>query len=230
MLVYHFTSATHAIDSLRKRRLKASVISEMNDPFELYGATHSDPVIRKHFESWQQHVNSRVRILCFAKSWSNPVLWSHYADRHYGMCLGLEVPDDYLLPVQYGVDRLKTKLSAEERKAYLAGQVPLSLDTTLARRLVATKFEAWEYEDEIRAFLGPKDVYKELGLFFTPFSDLLRPRVVILGVRCRVSRNEVVRAIQIADAPVTVISTRLSFTSYTVVQKARKQLSAKRDA
>jgi len=45
-------------------------------------------------------------LLRFSRDWHNPVLWSHYASRHTGLCLGFDVPDDCLGPVSYSRKRL----------------------------------------------------------------------------------------------------------------------------
>ena len=31
-------------------------------------------------------------ILCFSRNWDNLLLWSHYGDRHMGVCLGFDIP------------------------------------------------------------------------------------------------------------------------------------------
>lgn len=45
--VYHFRSAEHALDDIKKQRIKISGIGQLNEPFELWcvaqGAFKSDP-------------------------------------------------------------------------------------------------------------------------------------------------------------------------------------------
>ena len=43
----------------------------------------------------------RLRHTLFYQFWHNPVQWTHYADRHKGLCLGFYVPDEYLVKINY---------------------------------------------------------------------------------------------------------------------------------
>jgi hypothetical protein len=53
-------------------------------------------------------------MLCFSRDWHNPVQWSHYADKHRGICLGFDVPDSLLVPVQYTKEPPKLNWDAIE--------------------------------------------------------------------------------------------------------------------
>jgi hypothetical protein len=146
MRVFQFMTAAHALDNLRKGRVKVSFLSDMNDPFELLGTSLGSAAHRTAFRQWKQHMNAICRVLCFSRSWSNPVIWSHYAEKHRGVCLGFDVPDDCLLEVGYSTGRLEVQL---ERDLQDDGTVT----TEFSRKLLTTKFEDWRYEDEVRMFL-----------------------------------------------------------------------------
>ncbi len=214
MLVYHLMSGGYALDDLRKRRLKVSFLEDMNDPFELLGGALKRPEHRRAFREWKADMNRQCRVLCFSRNWSNPVLWSHYADKHRGCALGFEVPDQFLIPVSYSAKRLEMQLEMQLAKG--------SVGNTLSRRLMTTKFADWKYEDEVRLFAKPEETYEELGLHFHPFNDTLKLREIMIGARAAVSVREVQAALQPDDKSVKVIPARLAFRSFRVVRnKAR---------
>jgi hypothetical protein len=50
-------------------------------------------------------------LLCFAGDWSEPVMWSHYAEKHTGICLGFDVSRSAVQQVSYQDDRILAALS-----------------------------------------------------------------------------------------------------------------------
>jgi hypothetical protein len=40
-------------------------------------------------------------MLCFSRTSSNILMWSHYGDNHKGICLGFDVPDEFARDVRY---------------------------------------------------------------------------------------------------------------------------------
>jgi hypothetical protein len=54
----------------------------MNDPFELSGSRWSDPQVDSVLTDY---TSATVGALCFSTNWSNPLLWSHYAEKHSGI-------------------------------------------------------------------------------------------------------------------------------------------------
>jgi len=215
MLAYQLMPAAYAIEDLRKRRLKVSFLDDMNDPFELLSPRLERAAHRIAFGKWREDINELTRVLCFSKSWSNPVLWSHYADKHRGICLGFEIPDNCALEVQYTSARLELQIEHELKKHGTIG-------TEIVNRLLTTKYVDWAYEQEVRMFVRPQDTYQELGLQFYPFDSHLQLRRVVVGARSSVALKEVEAAIQPQDQRVEVIPTRLAFQSYRVIKTPRK--------
>ena len=75
--------------------------ADLNDPFELLSVELPDPVTRRCFAAWRTKALAEYGVLCFGRSRRSPVLWSHYADKHRGICLGFDVPDSLLQGVTY---------------------------------------------------------------------------------------------------------------------------------
>ncbi|MEO8271407.1 MAG: DUF2971 domain-containing protein [Aureliella sp.] len=203
MRVYHFTSAKHAINDIRFRHLKVATLEDVNDPFEL-AVCCDDPVRRQALRATRREWAKRIGLLCFSRGWHNPVQRSHYGDKHRGICLGFDVPDDLLLQVQYAEEPPQLDWDAIEALGP-AGETEML-------RWSTTKFNHWAYEAEFRLFLRRTMDNPQ----FEHFGSSLRLREVIVGPESDVSRPEIVEALgDIAD--IKAFKTRLAFEGYRVV-------------
>jgi hypothetical protein len=139
---YHFTTEAFAISDIQHGRLKVSRFSDLNDPFELLALAFDDSNIRTVIRKFKEDFDREMGLLCFSANWNSPPLWSHYADRHRGICLGFDIPRDKALIVSYSERRLQaqTKKINERR----------DIDDALQELLLCTKFSDWNYEREIR--------------------------------------------------------------------------------
>jgi hypothetical protein len=209
--LYHFLSTERGLDDLTRRRLKTARLDDLNDPFELAALELSDPTIRKAYRLFMKDMAEQLGVLCFSKGWHNPVLWSHYAERHKGMCLGFDIPDRLCLAMKYTGRRLANKIRAE---LDLGG-----LDQTDMQEILTTKFEHWRYEDEVRLVLELKEEERDKpsGLYFKEFSDKLVLREVILGPRCAVTKTQITKLLGSHSEGVRVIKARLAFKTFRVV-------------
>jgi len=87
-------------------------------------------------------------VLCLSEINNNTLMWSHYADKHSGICLGIRMPemnnlwDILTLKILYSDKFEKYKYLSqnenEKRKAYL--------------RYIYTKSSHWSYEKEVRVY------------------------------------------------------------------------------
>ena len=211
MRVYHFVNREYGLQNLRKRRLKIATINDLNDPFELLGPSSTRRDFRQSFASWKNEINDRYGMLCFSRSWKNPVQWSHYAERHRGLCLGFDVPDDCLTPVTY----LSKRFEPDMRKLF--GDQTESQAEML--KILSTKFSHWRYENEMRCFLRLKDRDRSTRLYFASFSSKLRLREIIVGPLSAISRAELIDAVGVGIAKLNVSKARLAFRSFRVVRQ-----------
>ena len=203
--VYKFLSEKWALEDIRMRRIKISEIHDLNDPFELIPFDLSDPEYRKAMLSVRDEMNARG-ILSFSRSWSSPLLWAHYADKHRGICLGFDVAraDEILKIVKYEEERL---------------QLPDELDEETAQQFLYTKSADWEYEEEVRVYTS-RDV-EENGNYFANFDEDendLTLREVIVGHRCCTERGSILALLSSYSKPVSVIKARLAYDSFLVVK------------
>jgi len=209
VIAYHFLPAHHAVDNMHRRRLKLALLHELNDPFDLLAADLPKKRHRQVFTHWRDAMAKSYGLLCFSRTWHNPLLWSHYGDRHRGICLGFQV----LAP--------RTAMAVSYTGRRLPGIVERLIDTNkfdeaAMRRVLKTKFEDWKYEREIRLFGRLED--REGDLYFSDFEPTLSLREVILGARFAGSIQELLEALRAYTPRVSVIQGRLAFRSFRVVK------------
>ena len=226
--VYHFLKANYALDNLRCRHLKISRLTELNDPFEFLGVGLSDPTIRAVFKGWKQRLSEAHGLLCFSKTWKNPVLWGHYADHHRGICLGFDMPREVLRQVEYVPHRPPCP-----KVFYKALRDGVLKDTAAAARwrkqaykemqgLLFRKFSHWEYEQEYRAFVSLDK--EKSGLYFMDFSDKLKLRRVIVGDQSDVTRADITGALEGIEPKIEVFKARAGFRSFEVVRHKKESM------
>ena len=210
--VYHLASSAFAISNIALRRLKVARLAELNDPFEFMWVMWRHLNLRDKAEEWKRLYNHLLGFLCFSQDWTNPVLWSHYADNHRGVCLGFDVPRSDAIEVSYEAKRLDLQLPDNVER----------LSEELERQLLYTKFEDWRYEREVRLKASLDDLPCEGTLRFCGFSERLMLREVILGDQCPVALATVRQlTAPMIGAPIT-FRARLAGKHYKVVPDVRR--------
>ena len=210
MRVNYLTGSQYALSNIALRRIKISRFSDLNDPFELLAVDLSDRQQRAAFRETKEQLNKDRGLICFSKSWSNPLLWGHYAERHTGICLGFDVPDKLLAEVIYAENPMKISVDPKTNRPRLTERV--------MNRLLRTKFADWRYEDEVRLFVGLDHDTVESGCYFYSFSDDLVLREVILGPRCEIPIVGVRELVAAFNKPVQVTKSRIAFSSFRVIE------------
>ena len=208
MRVYHFTSAEHGLEDVRLRRLKIATLSDINDPFEL-AVCCGDQVQRQALRATRLVWAKKSGMLCFSSDWSNPVQWSHYAEKHRGICLGFDVQDELVTQVKYSKAPLQLNWAAIE----LGGTVGEAEMT----RWLSTKFIHWRYENEWRAFPS-LDQSDANGRYFCEFGNELVLREILVGSESLISRHDVQQALDQLSG-IVCIKTRLAFGDYRIVKQ-----------
>lgn len=211
---YYMTSSEFAVNDIGLRRLKVARFSEVNDPFELLGLNCYDPKMRKLTKSFRESQNNKTGLLSFSANWTNPVLWSHYATRHKGICLGFDLRRSIVQFVEYADQRLRGRLvkSRDNR---------IVIPEDIQDRLCRTKSDDWRYEQEIRVFVELEKAKTEGGLYFWPFNSDMRLAEVILGPRCDNKLSTISALVAVTSPDAVVFKARLAFKSFRVVLDGR---------
>jgi Protein of unknown function (DUF2971) len=213
MRAYHLLSAENGLSDLSLRRLRISRIRDLNDPFELLAVRTDGKELRKVLRNWAEEFNRDNGLLCFSKNWHNPVLWSHYASKHRGMCLGFDVADKLLEDIRYTKDRLSIPVAKNKAE--------VQLDESFVRDLLRTKFEHWGYEEEVRAFVRLGHSTVESGSYFYPFDGAIALKEVILGPMCELPIDRIRELVHSTYDYASVVKARLAFKWFSVVADER---------
>lgn len=211
MLVYHFTTAQFGLSNIALGRLKVARFSDLNDPFELLAVDVANKDLRVGILAKKQAIDESEGLICFCRDWHDPLLWSHYGEKHRGMCLVFDVPDHLLKPVRY--------VKGFRKIDVLSPSVQQAEIDRLLDRLRYTKFEGWTYENEVRRFVKLRPLKHQSGLYFLPFSDELALKEIILGPRSDLPIADVRKLVAKFKTDVRVISSRIAFTKFAVVER-----------
>ncbi len=210
MLLYHFVPSRWGLQNIERRRVKVTTLDALNDPFEMLAATSPSPAHRVAFRRAKAERAADVGMICFSRSWSNPVQWSHYADRHRGLCLGFQVDDARCRPVRYRKKRVTFN--------------PSCLDDQVAAKafiesLMTVKFEHWAYEDEVRVWEYLATCDQEGDNRFKGFSSAMRLTEIILGAECDTSRQVIIAKLGDLAPTVRLRDARLAFKRFAVTEQ-----------
>ena len=203
MLLYQFFPHDGALAALRSKRLRISRLDGLNDPFEFFCVDLSSRTMRLALNKAKTQLSKNRGLLCFCKSWQNPVMWSHYAQKHQGICMGFEVSAE-IHPVTYIGDRLRW---------------PNKLDEEFMKKLLFTKFSHWSYEEEYRVYANidtPED-----GHYYIPFSENLQLRRVLIGCNSSITCHQLNEVIGKPRDAVEVIKVRPAFRTFSIVKQKR---------
>lgn len=112
-------------------------------------------------------------VLSMASSWDNPLMWSHYADNHHGICIEYETDDhccEVLGPVNYRSSRF---IHVSDLHQWLVRRSAATRKKIFDQYFFA-KAPEWKYEKEWRA------LSKKNGRAARPF----RISAIHFGLRC----------------------------------------------
>ncbi len=162
------SSRDRTIKSISENEIYFTSRSQFNDPL--------DCKLKVHGLSTQEQAEigstlDATGIFCLSEVNDNPLMWSHYADSHKGVCIEYSISDDRLfgcdlIPVHYAKSYPKLSSADYPDDAYI-------------QKYLSTKSDHWEYEREWRI------IYDKLGVQIAPPEDLT---AVILG--CEISSDD----------------------------------------
>jgi hypothetical protein len=150
-------------------------------------------------------MNERFGMICFSRSWHSSLLWSHYADKHRGICLGFDVVEGGLKRIAYVADRPILRVPPTEESI---------------NELLFTKFLDWQYEEEWRNWFELRE-RDASGHFFYSFDDMVRLSEVIVGPLCDTPKAKIHAALRGYRYRVRITKARLAFKGFRVVTNRR---------
>ncbi|PXV53803.1 DUF2971 domain-containing protein [Aeromonas veronii] len=144
--------------------LKFSVPGFFNDPFESSVARsiaeYLDYEMADAVEFDMNNELMNVGIVSFSETSRNLLMWAHYADEHYGMCIGfshdvlstLDIENENfshyhtLSPIKVNYDNLRVDINDLKSKDHFVYERSL-------KRTLTTKSDEWIYEKEHRCIV-----------------------------------------------------------------------------
>lgn len=226
ILLYRYLDAAAAVKTIESRSFRISRIKDLNDPFEWrFGYKGHNPEDEAKISTWRESVlesqNQRLGIICFSATSKDPVLWSHYADKHSGVAFEVDHFDNpkILRKMSYPPDRIAidiptfTVLQRDKMavKKYLR---------PLMEKMVEEKSSSWGYEKEYRVLF---DLEKDTNLRFAeghyfveiPPNFLTR---VILGWKSPLEEDRISKALKSVGLDSTeVVRAKMSPDTYEVL-------------
>lgn len=150
---YKYCNLDSAIKIIRGAKLLYQSPTNFNDPFDSYfGLIDLEYVSRTTGFDAKEFIRKcaiNTGILCLSKNNKQILMWSHYADKHNGLCLGFTNPG-YPDEEPYGFfDVQYTNEIVPQDYFYDVN----SRNSAIAQiNMFCTKSKVWEYEEEVRVF------------------------------------------------------------------------------
>jgi hypothetical protein len=207
--VYYFTAEEFALSNIVNMRVKISLLDDLNDPYEFLGVDLSDKEFRRAFKAGREAAAKTAGVICFSNSWKDPLMWAHYGNKHKGICLGFDISDEHIKPIEYIPELMQPDV---DMKKEFGG-----VDESYFEKLFNLKYEGWKYEKEVRV-LVPLEEQHPSGFYFTDFKGNMSLKEVILGPRCTVSLDEIKKHLYGYNERLDVFKSRIAFTKYEVVK------------
>jgi len=199
------------LDVVNNHRLYAPRPIEFNDPFDcIVKFENGDQDLQ---EKIQHRVNTHAGVLSFCENNDSILLWAHYSNKHYGVCLEFDMNQwqrkhVHLDKVEYKMERpliSRQDLSNATARSTLPGSAfgSAGSDQTLdlLKKMAFVKHEDWKYEKEWRiicSFQNPSDRYLPF-----PRENVLIG--IIFGLRTSDSdRQRILEAIEVSDPRIKI--------------------------
>jgi hypothetical protein len=161
------------------------------------------------------HYFRNAGIFCATKTFSNLLMWAHYADSHRGAVLGFvaDLERDSMLakiqPVRYRDER--PRFIDEENGWIMQPTLESAGEANL--RVLLTKSSEWSYEKELRLIIRGDVPAGEPATFNPYYSNELVE--VYLGYRMRdENRIEIIRLAKVLNSEVQIFAAKLATRKY----------------
>ncbi len=189
-LVYKFLTLEYGLKALEQKRLKVSLISELNDIFDcdpINGPEIDDPahdvtgLLERAYPRYLVETSPwEYGLLCFSESFRSPLLWGHYTSCAAGLALGFD-------PARFTLENPIKITYGPERPVYRPVEHPMTYERRqeVFRDCFGAKAEEWRYEEEVRYVRELSKCDPSYGLYFASFYPRSLKQVLI-GPRCSV--------------------------------------------
>lgn len=143
---YKFKSLEHPeylFDIVVKKRMYMGQFDKMNDPME--GVYYSNDFLHAELGNTKR----ACRFCSLSKNYRHNLMWSHYANNHYGYCVQLSIDEE-----AYDIRKICYSSHVPE---YREGETDI-------KDLLTHKFNDWKYEKEYRLFQDNSEYINDLSI------------------------------------------------------------------
>lgn len=191
MILYKYVGFDAGLAILETQTIGFSLPRDFNDPFEGTALALKGKVAGISVESGavRNRFINKYAVLSLTRAPLNPLMWSHYADSHKGMVIGIDTEkaglesfNDYLIPAQRGemiylntVPKLINSISSEQLMQ-IGNPELISWESSerLLKHAFLYKQLCWAYEEEVR-------VVKCLGQDYISYHSIDDKKIKING-------------------------------------------------
>lgn len=126
---FHYTNIQTFEAIVKSGFWRFSSLEDANDKRERYSNLNDDIFAECHY-------------ICASRNNTNAALWHHYANKHNGVCIEIEISSKDWKPTEIKYDGKRQDLN----------DASITIDE--AREYLTHKSHCWRYEDEIRLFFN----------------------------------------------------------------------------
>ena len=226
MKLYKFLSKNcYALQALKTQTLKVSNFKDLNDPFELLAPSLEKKSVRDYLIKVKNRFAENARLLCFSRDYSSNLLWAHYANKHTGVALEIDVPGKSIEEVNYVSKRIELPIF-EKLEQFMQTKNP-AIGKELSD-LLKTKSKEWEYEKEYRVIFEKEHVIKdEKGNEFLDLEKFnFKINGIVIGALNDLNHEEIENALPVGKS-LRVVKARTAFRSFKIAKNLRKSPSTR---
>lgn len=195
MLLYKYLTFEAAIKIIETSSIGFSCAEDLNDPFECTAFAFEneegpDVPLSTKISAYRNRFSRKYGILSLTRQPLNSLMWSHYANSHQGVVIGIDVEEAGLsststsvIPVQYG-EIIYTATKPVGQNSSSVNElmcIGSSLDKfngdlyNLLKRAFLYKSVEWAYEEEVRVVKNisdnPNSYHGGIGEFTLPSGE-----------------------------------------------------------
>lgn len=196
--IFKYGDCNHFNNVLIKNTIPYSIFSSLNDPYE---ATHIDELLYTEGSFPENHKKSidktneirdfinNHKISCFSHTPSEPLMWSHYANKHNGFCYCFDKNE--LINSQQISHHGNVIYSSQFPQLYFEDKNTSSdhLENQICK-VMLTKSLHWAYEQEYRLIMKT-DYPPVCAVPFNPNSL----KAIIIGLKVNQFKNRYIQKI-----------------------------------
>lgn len=194
---------------------------EGENSFEEFKEKFTNEIIQK-----VKDARNNALISCFSKRYDSILMWSHYGDKHKGICIEFDRQEKDFMDVKYSKKRCKFDLEDTTRRVlgYMLSNEEVDVNDKGLIRCISQPFIVksldWQYEEEVRCILSPNSdgvsKFEELSLYTMP------TKITKIYVGCKVDKvsEEYKKLITIAqEKSIAIIQLKTSDETFNVDEK-----------